>query len=100
MEIDLYAKLTHCPLCHFDFVNPRNPTKKGGFGKETSLEESRKYVQQAYESMGYPLQMPAPQDCPACWFGVTAERAPILANLRCKISAFSPTNSSLRRELI
>ena len=24
----------------------------------------------------------------------------LLANLRCKISAFSPTNSSLRRELI
>ena len=24
----------------------------------------------------------------------------VLANLRCKISAFSPTNSSLRRELI
>jgi hypothetical protein len=79
MEIDLYAKLPHCPLCHFDFVTPPNPTKKGGFGKETSLEESRKYVQQAYESMGYPLQMPAPQHCPACWFGVTAERAPILA---------------------
>jgi hypothetical protein len=78
MVIDLSAKLARCPLCGFDFVAPPNPTSKGGFGKEISLEDSRKYVREAYESRGYPIQMPAPEHCPACWFGVTAERAPIL----------------------
>jgi len=67
MSIDLNVELSRCPLCGFDFVAPWGK----GFGKETSLKDSRNYVVEREYGK-------TPPYCPGCWFGVTAERAPTL----------------------
>jgi len=71
MPFDLPTKIARCPLCDFDFMAPTHGTKKPGFGKETSLQDSRKFVQLAHELMGYSVQVPPRPYCPQCWFGVT-----------------------------
>lgn len=82
MNIDLTAIRDRCALCGFDFTAPPNTPLNAGFGKKLLLEESRKYVKEAYKLLGSDMEMPAPGHCPACWFALTPERlATILPKL-------------------